>query len=88
MLSVNLTINIVPGIVVSEFGFNPFMESSKVRNMPLKAYVRLLTQYQTKVAQQYDLERTLYYQSFLREMLKSIYEDGINVVGALAWSLQ
>lgn len=43
---------------------------------------------QTKVAQQYDLERTLYYQSFLREMLKSIYEDGVNVVGALAWSLQ
>jgi hypothetical protein len=43
---------------------------------------------QTKVAQQYDLERTLYYQSFLREMLKSIYEDKVNVVGALAWSLQ
>lgn len=43
---------------------------------------------QTKVAQQYDLERTLYYQTFLREMLKSIYEDGVNVVGALAWSLQ
>jgi len=40
------------------------------------------------VAQQYDLERTLYYQSFLREMLKSIYEDGVNVVGALAWSFQ
>lgn len=43
---------------------------------------------QTKVAQQYDLERTLYYQSFLRELLKSIYEDNVNVVGALAWSLQ
>ena len=43
---------------------------------------------QTKVAQQYDLERTLYYQSFLREVLKSIYEDGVNVVGALAWSFQ
>ena len=43
---------------------------------------------QTKVAQQYDFERTLYYQSFLREMLKSIYEDGVNVVGALAWSFQ
>jgi beta-glucosidase/6-phospho-beta-glucosidase/beta-galactosidase len=64
------------------------MESSKVTNTSPKAYVRPLTQYQTKVAQQYDLERTLYYQSFLREMLKSIYEDGVNVVGALAWSLQ
>jgi beta-glucosidase/6-phospho-beta-glucosidase/beta-galactosidase len=49
---------------------------------------RMLTQSQTRVAQQYDLERTLYYQSFLREMLKSMYEDGVNVVGALAWSLQ
>jgi hypothetical protein len=44
--------------------------------------------HKTKVAQQYDLERTLYYQSFLRELLKSIYEDNVNVVGALAWSLQ
>lgn len=40
----------------------------------------------TTVAQLYDLERTLYYQWFLREMLKSIYEDGVNVIGALAWS--
>lgn len=38
------------------------------------------------VAQQYDLERTLYYQWFLREMLKSIYIDKVNVIGALAWS--
>lgn len=40
----------------------------------------------TVVAQQYDLERTLYYNWFLRETLKSIYEDGVNVIGALAWS--
>lgn len=40
----------------------------------------------TVVAQRYDLERTLYYYDFLREMLKSIYEDGVNVIGALAWS--
>jgi len=38
------------------------------------------------VAQRYDLERTLYFQAFLREMLKSIYEDNVNVIGALAWS--
>lgn len=41
---------------------------------------------QTTVAQLYDLERTYYYQAFLREMLKSIYEDGVNVIGALGWS--
>ena len=38
------------------------------------------------VYQLYDLERTLYYQEFLRETLKSIYEDGVNVIGALGWS--
>jgi beta-glucosidase/6-phospho-beta-glucosidase/beta-galactosidase len=57
------------GILVAEFGFNPWMEWSK----PL-------------VLQRYDLERSLYYFGFLREMLKSIYEDGVNVIGALAWS--
>ncbi|GIZ39403.1 hypothetical protein CKM354_000278800 [Cercospora kikuchii] len=57
------------GILIAEFGFNPFMESSK-----------------TVVAQLYDLERTLYYYAFLRETLKSIYEDNVNVIGALAWS--
>lgn len=42
--------------------------------------------HQTTVAQLYDLERTYYYQTFLRETLKSIYEDGVNVIGALGWS--
>lgn len=41
---------------------------------------------ETVVAQRYDLQRTLYYQWFLRETLKSIYLDGVNVIGALAWS--
>ena len=57
------------GIMVMEFGFNPWAEFEK-----------------PKVAQLYDLERTLYYYGFLREMLKSIYEDGVNVIGALGWS--
>lgn len=38
-------------------------------------------------AQRYDLERTLYYQAFLTEVLKSIHHDGVNVMGALAWSI-
>ncbi|KAK1083491.1 hypothetical protein LTR33_003224 [Friedmanniomyces endolithicus] len=58
------------GILVAEFGFNPWMEWSK----PV-------------VYQLYDLERTLYYQEFLRETLKAIYEDGVNVIGALGWSV-
>lgn len=57
------------GVLIAEFGFNPFMENAK-----------------TTVAQLYDLERTLYYREFLRETLKSIYEDNVNVIGALAWS--
>jgi beta-glucosidase/6-phospho-beta-glucosidase/beta-galactosidase len=36
--------------------------------------------------QRYDLVRTLYYQDFLAETLKAVYEDGVNVIGALAWS--
>ncbi|KAI5370867.1 putative glycoside hydrolase family 1, glycoside hydrolase superfamily [Septoria linicola] len=57
------------GILIAEFGFNPFMESAK-----------------TTVAQLYDLERTYYYQAFLRETLKAVYQDNVNVIGALAWS--
>lgn len=57
------------GILISEFGFNPFMDAEK-----------------TPVEQRYDLERTLYYQEFLRETLKAMHEDGVNVIGALAWS--
>lgn len=57
------------GILIAEFGFNPWEEWSK----PV-------------VAQLYDLERTLYYQGYLTEMLKAIYEDGVNVIGALGWS--
>lgn len=38
-------------------------------------------------AQRYDLERTVYYQAFLTEFLKSIHEDRVNVIGALAWSI-
>jgi beta-glucosidase/6-phospho-beta-glucosidase/beta-galactosidase len=37
-------------------------------------------------AQRYDLERSLYYQAFLTEVLKAVNEDGVNVIGALAWS--
>lgn len=58
------------GILIAEFGFNPWMEWSK-----------------PEVLQRYDLERTLYYFGFLREMMRSIFEDGVNVVGALGWSV-
>ncbi|KAI3550641.1 beta-glucosidase A [Colletotrichum filicis] len=37
-------------------------------------------------AQRYDFERTMYYQNFLTETLRAIHEDGVNVIGALAWS--
>ena len=57
------------GILISEFGFNPFMESKE-----------------TLVQQRYDLQRALYYQEYLRELLKSMHLDGVNVIGALAWS--
>ncbi|RAH43635.1 beta-glucosidase [Aspergillus brunneoviolaceus CBS 621.78] len=58
------------GILISEYGFNPFADANRSLN-----------------AQRYDLERTLYYHFFLREVVTAIHEDGINVVGALAWSV-
>ncbi|KAJ5103606.1 CAZyme family GH1, partial [Penicillium argentinense] len=36
--------------------------------------------------QLFDSPRSQYYQSFMSEILKSIYEDGVHVMGALAWS--
>ena len=37
-------------------------------------------------AQRYDLERSSYYRAFLTEVLRAVNEDGVNVIGALAWS--
>lgn len=36
--------------------------------------------------QRYDFEKTMYYQNFLTETLRAIHTDGVNVIGALAWS--
>ena len=36
--------------------------------------------------QLYDSPRSVYYLSFISEILKSIHEDGVHVMGALAWS--
>ncbi|KAK6541481.1 hypothetical protein TWF694_007290 [Orbilia ellipsospora] len=36
--------------------------------------------------QVFDTPRSLYYQSFLSETLKAIWEDGVHMMGALAWS--
>lgn len=35
---------------------------------------------------QSDIMHSTYYYSYLREMLKSINEDGINLIGAIGWS--
>lgn len=35
--------------------------------------------------QRSDLLRTVYYQTYLTEVLRAINEDGVNVIGALAW---
>jgi beta-glucosidase/6-phospho-beta-glucosidase/beta-galactosidase len=36
--------------------------------------------------QLFDSPRTWYYQSFMSEVLKAIWEDGVSVIGAFAWS--
>lgn len=40
------------------------------------------------VDQLFDTPRSLYYLSFMSEVLKAIWEDGVEVVGAYAWSVQ
>lgn len=34
-----------------------------------------------------DLPRSLYYDAFLTEILNCIHEDGINIIGAIGWSM-
>lgn len=36
--------------------------------------------------QLYDTPRSIYYLSYMSEVLKAIWEDGVDVIGALAWS--
>lgn len=38
-------------------------------------------------SQQNELPRSLYYQTFLTETLNCIHEDGINIIGAIGWSM-
>ncbi|KAF3909291.1 Lactase [Dactylellina cionopaga] len=57
-------------VFITEFGFPVFGEADKA----------------TREDQLFDTPRSLYYQSFMTEILKSIWEDGVNVMGALAWS--
>ncbi|TLD33574.1 hypothetical protein PspLS_00051 [Pyricularia sp. CBS 133598] len=40
----------------------------------------------TQAAQQFDEPRSDYYVSFLTEALKAMWEDGVHVAGAFAWS--
>ncbi|KAJ5808778.1 beta-glucosidase 1A [Penicillium riverlandense] len=37
--------------------------------------------------QRNDLPRSLYYESYLTEMLNLIHEDGVNMIGAIAWTM-
>ncbi|KAL1798147.1 hypothetical protein ACET3X_002184 [Alternaria dauci] len=40
----------------------------------------------TQVDQEFDSPRSWYYQTYLNEGLKAIWEDGVNFIGAFAWS--
>ncbi|CAI7655101.1 hypothetical protein PCG10_000514 [Penicillium crustosum] len=57
-------------ILVSEFGFPVHAEAES----------------EELSDQLFDSPRSVYYLSFMSEILKSIYEDGVHVMGALAWS--
>ncbi|KAK6527282.1 hypothetical protein TWF281_010470 [Arthrobotrys megalospora] len=57
-------------VFITEFGFPVFGEADK------------------KVIEDmvYDTPRSNYYLSFMTEILKAIWEDGVDVMGAIAWS--
>lgn len=57
-------------IVITEFGFPVFGEAEKLDLSD----------------QLFDTPRSIYYLSYMSEVLKAIWEDGVNVRGAFAWS--
>ena len=57
-------------VLVAEFGFPVYGEADRPELSD----------------QLFDTPRSIYYLSFMSEILKSIYQDGVNVMGALAWS--
>lgn len=57
-------------VFVMEFGFPVFGEAEKL----------------AVEDQLFDTPRSMYYLGFMTEILKAIWEDGVDVVGALAWS--
>lgn len=57
-------------VLVSEFGFPVYKEDEK----------------EELSDQLFDTPRSIYYLSFMSEILKAIHEDGVHVMGALAWS--
>lgn len=58
-------------ILITEFGFPLYGEAAADRALQ---------------DQRMDLDRTLYLQEYLAEMMKCIHEDGVRVMGALAWT--
>ena len=57
-------------VVITEFGFPVFVEAEK-----------------TDLSDQlFETPRSLYYLSYLSEVLKAIWEDGVDVKGAFLWS--
>ena len=57
-------------VVLTEFGFPVFAEADK----------------ENLSDQLFDSPRSVYYLSFMSEVLKAIWEDGVQVLGAFAWS--
>ena len=57
-------------VIITEFGFPVFAEDEKLDLSD----------------QLFDTPRSIYYLSYMSEVLKSIWEDGVEVAGAFAWS--
>jgi beta-glucosidase/6-phospho-beta-glucosidase/beta-galactosidase len=76
-------------VLVTEFGKPPVIAPSSVpipHSNPPTGFPVFAEAEKELSDQLFDSPRSQYYTSYMSEVLKSIWEDGVHVAGALAWS--
>lgn len=66
--------------------WNTYKVPVMVTELGLSLYGPGTTEFVDISSQQYDVERSHYYLSYLTEILKAIWEDGVDVKGAVLWA--
>ncbi|RDW59066.1 hypothetical protein BP5796_11990 [Coleophoma crateriformis] len=66
--------------------WNTYQVPVMVTELGISLYGPGTTDFVGITSQQYDVERSHYYLSYLTEVLKAIWEDGVNVKGVIMWA--